>query len=333
MKKIILSVLLLAGLLYPSFAQKDNKSGKTKPKETEDILKSLSIDSTVLLSQSGRSACHCIDSVLQSRKTGDADPKENIKTCIDKEVDVYQLSVKLMNSLKSSDKNITLNVSKESDEYKRYYSDIEEWLMDSCSALKLLIGSNDDEESEYAQSKNPDAIDQYNLGLKPFRNEDYAAALPYFAKAVSIDPKFVFALDNLAICYRRTNRLDDALTYYKKSLEVYPKGKTPLQNIPVIYELKKDYDKALISYDNFLKYYPDDAEGFYGQGRILIIYKEDMEKGLDKMCKAFLIYKKEGSPYRVDAEKNIAYVYSVMKKAGKEDAFNKILADNNISIK
>ena len=36
------------------------------------------------------------------------------------------------------------------------------------------------------------------------------------------------------------------------------------------------------------------------------------------MCKAYNIYTNSNSPYRVDAEKNINYIYSKMKEDGKE---------------
>ena len=56
-----------------------------------------------------------------------------------------------------------------------------------------------------------------------------------------------------------------------------------------------------------------------------------MEKALDNVCKAYNIYVKEKSPYRSDAEKVINMIYKEMKKDNKEEAFKKILKDNNIT--
>ena len=111
-----------------------------------------------------------------------------------------------------------------------------------------------------------------------------------------------------------------------------PKGKTPLQNIPVVYQFKKDYDKAIDAYNKLLEVFPEDPEGYFGIGRMHII-KSDLEKGLDNMCKAYNLYIKINSPYRVDAQTIIAEVYRKMKDKGQEELFYKILKNNNISTK
>ena len=55
-----------------------------------------------------------------------------------------------------------------------------------------------------------------------------------------------------------------------------------------------------------------------------------MEKALQNMCKAYNMYTKTSSPYRVDAQKNINYIYGQMKANGKEERFFEILEENNI---
>ena len=65
----------------------------------------------------------------------------------------------------------------------------------------------------------------------------------------------------------------------------------------------------------------------------MYILKSDLEKGLDKMCKAYNLYVKINSPYRVDAQAIIQEAYQLMKVKGQEELFNKILKDNNISTK
>lgn len=335
MKKIIPLIGIIFCFAQNCFAQTDKTKTVLSTEDTRQLMGSLKLDTVKILRENSLAACHCIDSVLKSRKIGSENKTslEDVSICIDKETGVYQMTMKLYHSLTSADKNIILNTNKNSADYKRYYTDIENWLMDSCSALKILVGSNENVESEFSVSKDPEAIKQYNAGIIFFAKEEYASALPYFKKAVEADPKFIFAWDDLAICYRRTGMLDMALECYNKSLQIFPKGKTPLQNIPVIYELQKDYNKALEAYKNMLHFYPGDVETYYGIGRILISYTNDLEQGLDNMCKAYNIYVQMKSPYRVDAEKNIGYVYGKMKEQGKEETFNKILKDNNINIK
>jgi tetratricopeptide (TPR) repeat protein len=336
MTKFISLIFFFVCSIQICAAQTDkNKGTELSPEATKQLLSVIKPDSARILRESSLNACHCIDSFLQVRKVGDpnGDILKNVTACIDDEVLVYQMVIKTWQSFTSSDKNIVISSNKNSTEYKRYYKDIETWVTDSCSALRMVMGSNDEPETELSFSKDPEARKQYNAGIKNFTRENYADALPYFKKAVEIDPKFVYALDNLAICYRRTGDLDNALATYEKSLAVSPKGRTPLQNIPVIYELKKDYVKALVSYKKLLQHFPDDAEAYYGMGRISIIYTDELENGVDYMCKAYTIYVKEKSPYSNDAEKNLAYAYKKMKEQGKEEVFLKILEKNNISTK
>lgn len=336
MTKIISIIVVAVCSIQISLAQNDKAKGtELSPEATKQILSMIKPDTARVLRSSSMDACHCIDSFLQVRKAGSPNTEilKNVKACIDDEVLVYQIVLKTYQSFTSSEKNIVISSDKNSSTYQKYYKDIEEWVTDSCAALRLIMGSNDEPETEFSFSKDPDAVRQYNAGIKNFNRENYAEALPYFKKAVEIDPKFVYALDNLAICYRRTGELDNALATYEKSLAISPKGRTPLQNIPVIYELKKDYTKALESYKKLLQHFPDYAEAYYGMGRICIAYTEDFENGVDYMSKAYAIYVKEKSPYSNDAEKNLAYAYKKMREQGKEDVFMKILEKNGISTK
>ena len=333
MKVKILITVCFCLSLHIGFSQIVKKDSTVlSPEQSMEILKMIKPDSAKLLNENALAACKCIDSTLQGRTAGDPDPNTGINSCIEKVTETYQMLMKIYSSLFSSNKKIIINTDHNSADFKSYYSDIESWLMDSCSALKLLLGSDDTEGSEFSYSKDPDALDQYNKGINYFNKEDYNTALPYFKKAVEIDARFVFAMDNLAICYRRAGSFDKALATYEKSLKIYPRGKIPLQNIPVIYILQKEYAKAEKSYKKMLQYFPDDAESFYGLGRLQIFYTDDMTKGLDNMCKAYNIYIKMNSAYRVDAEKNMAYVFKKMKADGKEDEFHKILKANNIVI-
>jgi tetratricopeptide (TPR) repeat protein len=295
----------------------------------KSILNQIGFDSTTFLKQASKDACLCIDSVDNAEKVK-SKKIEAFSGCIDKEVDAYQLAVKLLNSMKGSTKDNKISIAnKNSNEYKHYYYDIERWLLDSCAALKRAIASND-VEREKSFSDNAEAMAEYNKGVALLKKEKYEDCIPFFEKAVSIDPEFSFAWDNLGICYRRTNKLDKAVTAYKASLKVDPAGKTPLQNLAVVYMLQNKDDDAINTYNEILKYYSDDVEVYYGISMVYLNNKKDMENALQNMCKAYNIYIKLKSPYRSDAEKVINMIYAEMKKAGKEEKFQSILKENNI---
>src|SRR4029079_12810715 len=101
-----------------SFAQKDTLSKQ----QTNDLLKKISaqFDSAKYMSEVGNRACKCIDSISVENKD-DKEKSADIARCIDKEAEVYQMMIKMNKALSGGDLNITINVNKESDEYKHYY--------------------------------------------------------------------------------------------------------------------------------------------------------------------------------------------------------------------
>lgn len=325
-RKIIIPVFLLL-LSMPGFTQVDTIRGEAAQKLIKEITSKV-IDTTKFLSKSGKEACACIDSIKLTAKSQEELSAE-IGDCIDKEVIGYIGALKLYRSMMNGESNIELNTDRRSVEYKTGYFAIERWLMDSCKGIAKAVASNN-KESENSFSKNENAMAAYASGVKAIDKEDYKSAGEYFATAVALDPQFAFAWDNLGLSYRKQGKLDQALEAYKASLRVDPKGAMPLHNIPVVYEYKKEYDKALEAYMNILAVFPDDPEAYYGAGRIYAAEKKDYEKALQSMCKAYNLYIKSSSPYRVDAEKNINFIYGMMKQEGKEKRFYEILEENNI---
>lgn len=323
MHKLYLLIITCFASLLSSNAQKEKTDAR-------DILSQINIDSTTLLRNVAKSACNCVDSV-NTATVENKKKREAIAACIDKEVSAYELALQLLNTLKASGGEKTIYISdKKSDQYKHYYYEIERRLKDSCEVLNKALNTND-ETSEKSFSENPKAKEAYNKGVKMLEQNKYADAIPWFEKAVETDPEFVFAWDNLGVCYRRTGKYEKAEAAYKASLKIEPSGKTPLQNLPIVYKMQNKNNEAIAAYKDLLKYYPDDPEVYYGISLIYYDNLKDMEKALDNMCKAYNIYVEQKSAFRSDAEKVINMIYSQMKKDNKEDLFYKILKENNIS--
>lgn len=285
-----------------------------------------------ILSQNAANTCKCIDSISILNKNASETSKE-VKRCIDNEVVGYQTTLKLMGTVdvKEGDKaSVSIYTNPESSEYKKYYYEIERRIMDSCQAIKNVVGMNN-KEAEKSVSKNSEAIKEYNKGNEYIRQNDYARALPFYEKAVKIDLEFVFAWDNIGVCNRRLGNYDQALKAYKMSLKLDPKSLTALQNIPLAYVGKKDFQKAIDAYADLAKIDNENPEIYYGIGLIYFENIKDNEKALDNVCKAYNLYIAKNSPYRTDAEKIINSLYSEFKSKGQIEKFNQILSSNNIS--
>ncbi len=288
-------------------------------------------DQATLLKEMSEGVCHCIDSIptYDRRKKAIAN---DIRSCIDDKASAYQMGAKLMSIDKNNKQDVTISidVDKDSKEYKKYYYDMERYLMDNCPAMKAKMAQNN-QVNDKSISANPKALDKYNEGLDKTKKDDFKGAIECYKQAVKIDPEFAYAYDNMGICYRRLNEYDKAIDAYRQSLKIDPNGTMPLQNIAIAYQYKKEYQNAIDAYMRLSELDSSDPEIFYGIGQIYALYLNEYEKGLDYLCKAYNIYVEHSSPYRADAEKIINIVYGEMKKQGKEGRFNEILKSNNIN--
>lgn len=323
--KLIVVVLLIIGAYSYGYSQ-------TPPKD--DSLK------IHLLQTSSEKSCTCVDSIHVYNKTREK-VAEEVNKCIENETVSYQTMAKLFGLTSTLDEkalqegtkkeiNIEINANSNSNEFKKYYYEIERYMMNHCASLKTKIAAND-LTNRYSMSNDREALQYYSKGQDEFKLEHFEKAIELFEKAVKIDPNFAFAWDNIGICYRKLNNYDKAISAYKESLEIDPVGMTPLQNIAIAYMFKHEYDKAIDAYQQIAAIDPSNPEVYYGIGNVYANALQDYEKGLDYMCKAYSLYVELKSPYRADAEKIINRIYGEMKKARKEEAFNKILKVHNIA--
>lgn len=290
-----------------------------------------------ILQELSEKACQCADSIaLSNRKKEDI--IKDVHECIDKYTGALQISTLLKGAEKQAEKttevngkkeiNLTFNTNKNSQQYKDSYNELERYLMQHCESVQKATQTIETSYDKF--SKNDTAINFYQKAVDASKQENWKEAIQNYEQAVKIDPKFIYAWDNLGICYRRVGEYDKALNAYKQSLAADPQGKMPLQNIAITYVYKKEYQKAIDAYNDFDKIYPGDPEVYYGMGQVYFTYLKNNEKGLDNICKAYRIYSGQKSPYRSDAEKMIGYIYKSMKEEGKTDKFKEILKNNNI---
>ncbi len=294
--------------------------------------------SDTLLAELSKSSCECIEKI----KTDEKDKKEiitEIVSCIDQNAQALQMGEKMIavakdvkeGKIKEKEINININPNKNSPEYQKYYTKLEKHLIENCPELRRKIATSD-KTNKKSVSENPKAIEAYNEGLTQMSSKNFKKAIENFKKALKIDQNFAFAWDNIGVCHRQMNEYDEAIKAYKNSLKIDPKGKMPMQNMAVAYELKKDYKQAINTYQNMAKLDKDNPESYFGLGRIYLIGFNDSEKGLDNICKAYVLYNQQQSPYKDDAQKLINSIFQQMKQDKKEKVFNDILKKNKIDV-
>lgn len=206
----------------------------------------------------------------------------------------------------------------------------DETIAKTCSNF-LPKAPEDKSDIYYSDSKNKEAQNSYTVAKDFMAAKNYKLAIEGLQLALKQDPKFVLALDDIAVCYRQLEDYDNAIKYYKKSLDIYPEGEYALMNIGVVYSLKSDYKTAIEYYEKLIKYQPNNAEGYFGAGKNYLQINND-EKALNDIFIAHRIYTADKSEYTKDTEMLMGAIYQKMVKENKEDIFKKIAAENNIAI-
>lgn len=301
---------------------------------------SINLKTENLLNEVSANACKCIDSIVVYQKSQKTIANE-VGSCIDKQTTVYQMGVKMFevtnNLIKNIDKNIvptntTIEIASDvnSNEYKKYYFEIERNLVNTCNALKDKVATENQRHFN-SISDNQKAIDFYNKGQIEDEKKEYAKAIVFYKKAVKIDENFAFAWDNIGVCNRYLGNYDEAIQAYEKSISINPNGLVPLQNLAIVYAYKKDYKKAISTYERLAKIDSNNPEVYYGIGQVCYQYTKEYEKSLHNMCKAYNLYVELKSAYRSDAEKIISFLYKEFKNEGKETRFFEILKEYNLN--
>lgn len=71
------------------------------------------------------------------------------------------------------------------------------------------------------------------------RNNDQA--LSYYQKCIAANPKYHSAYYNIAIVYKRMNKVDDAIYWYQKAIEINPRYSYAYNNLGNIYKNQRNY--------------------------------------------------------------------------------------------
>ena len=141
----------------------------------------------------------------------------------------------------------------------------------------------------------------------------------------------MYAIDHLAISFRKQGNYKSAIKYYKESLEIFPEGHLALLNIAVCYSAIRDNEASIGSYEKLKFYYPKDPEGYFGLARMQFM-NEDYENGLDNLFIAHRIYVETDSDYQKDSSGLISLFSEKLTELGKSDLVEKKAKEHNMNI-
>jgi eukaryotic-like serine/threonine-protein kinase len=114
---------------------------------------------------------------------------------------------------------------------------------------------------EQATTSSLDALKAFSQGAKAARSGDPPGAIPYFKRAIELDPKFALAYSNLGVVYSNLGESGAASENFTKAFELRDRAseRERLQIEGAYYSLVTgDLEKARAAYAEWAKAYPQD---------------------------------------------------------------------------
>lgn len=156
--------------------------------------------------------------------------------------------------------------------------------------------------------------DEYSIGLIALQNGNYDSASSVFLDAISLNPQYAEAYNNLGYAQFKQNKIDEAMSQYRKAIQLKPdypdafnnlgvaliqNGKTKeatasfqqavllngnyaaaYKNLGFAFDKMGITDSAIDKYRTAISLKPDDADAHYSLGNVLIKQiKEKKKKG------------------------------------------------------
>lgn len=313
MKKALLLTAFLCSMASFIVAQSESNSSVVLAKANKE------------LNGLYNSTCQCIEDISESGKYSEG-VAQKVLDCIHEKVIPYQIIQEMIRTENLRQKGQTENLEvviarhKYSWEYRGYYKEINNYLLEHCDAM-IELKKTETKMASNLMSNNDKAVTYYNKGVKASQNRNYQKAVEWFKKATIIDPNFVIAWDNVGFAYQHLGNHDRAIEAYKKSLSIFPKGEFAMQSIAPSYQETGRYQDAVDMYKELVFLKPNDGGVYHTLGMIYAVNLSDLEVGLDYLGQAYKIYDKKHSPKLLEVEKAINQIYTHLHKKGQTEIF------------
>jgi tetratricopeptide (TPR) repeat protein len=120
--------------------------------------------------------------------------------------------------------------------------------------------------AEAQKNKRSAAQSLYSQGLGILSRDDYARALPFFEKAVDIDPNYAEAWYQAGFCYGMLGRHAEALKASRQAARLRPEWAQTFFNIGASSFALTQYKDAAEAYKQVTRLEPDNADAHYALG-------------------------------------------------------------------
>ncbi|HKD63318.1 MAG TPA: protein kinase, partial [Candidatus Acidoferrales bacterium] len=178
-----------------------------------------------------------------------------------------------------------------------------------------------------ATTSSLEALKAFSLGQKTRFAKGETAALPFFKRAVELDPNFAEAYLALAACYSNLNEAGLGAEYSRKAYELREKvGERERFGIEAFYYLyvTGELEKAAQTYELWQQTYPRNAQP-YGNLGVISSILGNYEKALSEARESLRL-----GPNNVNNYSNLGNVYMALNRLDEAEAVYKQAGDRKL---
>ncbi len=130
------------------------------------------------------------------------------------------------------------------------------------------IVSNDtfNNNKNYDNLKSDNPQDYNDMGLEEFNNENYADAIIYFNKALTLDNKNLYAIYNKGLCYFFLEMYDEAIKEYSSAIKIDSQYKDAYFERGYVYFELKMYKEAINDFSKYIEIDPSEPAAYTNRG-------------------------------------------------------------------
>ena len=191
-----------------------------------------------------------------------------------------------------------------------------EFLLDKGDIYFFMDDFHMKEAQEYylqalKNAKNPDEYMYYQIAETYYEIDKPKKAIPYYEKAIEIEPDDPDCYSDLAFSYYEIGKTKEGLESIEKAIEIWPNDAFYYYIKAILYEDENDYINAIKQYSKAISFEPDDADYYFERGEAYYYLDFYTEAESDLLTSIELGLKDE------DAYFYLGYIHSVNKECDK----------------
>ena len=153
--------------------------------------------------------------------------------------------------------------------YNEQYQKLSEAKADSKELKSEVKEFSKNEEKDREERKKNTSLTEWDYireGNACFNNKEYEKALEAYAKALELDPEYVYAYNGRGNAYKALGEYEKAVSDYDRALELDPEYVYAYNGRGNAYKALGKYEKAVSDYDRALELDPEYVYAYNGRG-------------------------------------------------------------------